>query len=234
MDKRAQRSSAFDYESLYEYRFRDINQTQRQEVWDLISRHIHQAMGSPDVVLDPAAGRCEFLNSLSARERWGIDIAEHSEYRDPEIKMIIGDSLSVELPQDYFEGIFISNFLEHLGTQEDVATLLVRLCGSLQPGGSIAILGPNFRYCARGYFDCADHTLALTHISVAEHLYSAGFTIDEIRPKFLPYSFRSALPATKTLTSAYLKFRPAWRLFGKQFLVIAHASERNRWYETHR
>jgi len=213
--------TAFDYGRLYEYRFRDVNQAQRQMVWNVISRHIHQAMGSPDIVLDPAAGRCEFLNAVPARERWGIDIAEHSEFRDPAIKMIVGDALTVEIPSAYFGGVFVSNFLEHLPTQEHVARLLVRLRQSMRAGGSIAVLGPNFRYSVREYFDCADHTLALTHIAVAEHLYSAGFTVGEIRPKFLPYSFRSHLPASRSLTEAYLKFPPAWHLLGRQFLVLA-------------
>jgi SAM-dependent methyltransferase len=221
METPAAEPSAFDYGQLYEYRFRGIDQVRRQSVWDVIARHIYQEMGSPSVVLDPAAGRCEFLSAIPARERWGIDIAEHAELLDSGIKIVIGDALAVQLPQAHFDGVFVSNFLEHLPTQEDVARLLVRLHHAMKPGGRIAVLGPNFRYCAREYFDCADHTLALTHISVAEHLSSAGFTVHEVRPRFLPYSFRSALPASKTLTSAYLKIRPAWRLFGKQFLVVA-------------
>ncbi len=38
---------------------------------------------------------------------------------------------------------------------------------------------------------------------------------------FLPYSFTGHLPSHPALVRAYLRFRPAWRLFGKQFLVIA-------------
>jgi hypothetical protein len=216
-------ASAFDYGRLYEYRFRGIDQARRQAVWNVIARHIHEAMGSPGVVLDPAAGRCEFLNALTNCERWGLDVAEHSEFRDPDIKMVIADALLAPLPHAYFDGVFVSNFLEHLPTQDSVAQLLVRLRDAMQPGGRIAVLGPNFRYCGREYFDCADHTLALTHVAVAEHLYSAGYAIREIRPRFLPYSFRSLLPASTALTSAYLRARPAWRVLGKQFLVLAEA-----------
>jgi len=90
-----------------------------------------------------------------------------------------------------------------------------------QVNGTIAVMGPNFRYCSRQYFDCADHVLALTHVSVAEHLYAAGFEIKSIVPKFLPYSFRGHVPAAAALTQRYLKMPIVWRLFGKQFLVIA-------------
>jgi len=59
----------------------------------------------------------------------------------------------------------------------------------MEPGGTLAILGPNFRYCPGRYFDCADHTLALTHVTVAEHMYAAGFEVAAVIPRFLPYSF---------------------------------------------
>jgi hypothetical protein len=83
------------------------------------------------------------------------------------------------------------------------------------------VLGPNFKYCAREYFDCADHTLALTHVAVAEHLFAAGFEVGEVVPRFLPYSFRGSLPAGPGLIRAYLRTPIAWRFLGKQFLLIA-------------
>jgi hypothetical protein len=71
----------------------------------------------------------------------------------------------------------------------------------------------------------ADHTVILTHRSVAEHLYAAGFEITSVTPRFLPYSFTGRLPATAALIRLYLALRPAWRVLGKQFLVIAHKPE---------
>jgi hypothetical protein len=96
-----------------------------------------------------------------------------------------------------------------------------------RPGGTIAVLGPNFRYCAKEYFDCADHVLALTHVAVAEHLYATGFELERIVPRFLPYSFRSVFPASPALTEAYLRFPPAWRVLGKQFLLLATRSDKD-------
>ena len=71
------------------------------------------------------------------------------------------------------------------------------------------------------YFDCAVHSVILTHMSVEEHLASAHFEIVETHPKFLPYSFRSRLPATRITTKLYLNSKWAWKFLGKQFLVIA-------------
>ena len=46
-----------DYQRLYEYRFQGIDQVARQAVWNEIAAHIHERMGRPERVLDPAAGR---------------------------------------------------------------------------------------------------------------------------------------------------------------------------------
>jgi hypothetical protein len=90
-----------------------------------------------------------------------------------------------------------------------------------RPGGRIGVMGPNFRYCAKHYFDCADHSVALSHVAVAEHLHAAGFRVTRITPRFLPYSFRGTLPASARLTRAYLHAPLAWRVLGRQFLVVA-------------
>jgi hypothetical protein len=219
-------TQGINYERLYEYRFRGIDQASRQAVWDEIARYVYAAMGRPARVLDPAAGRCEFINAVAARERWIVDQVDYAAaWRAPDVRVIVADALRAELPADYFDGVFVSNFLEHLHSQEQVAHFLARMHESMAAGGRIAVLGPNFKYCAREYFDCADHTLALTHVAVAEHLYAAGFEVYRVYPRFLPYSFRSALPAWPVLTRGYLKCRPAWPLLGKQFLLLARKVE---------
>jgi hypothetical protein len=81
-------------------------------------------------------------------------------------------------------------------------------------------MGPNFRYCSKEYFDMADHTLIFTHLSIAEHLYAAGFGIERVVARFLPYSFTGKLPPSPALTRRYLDLPSAWRALGKQFLVI--------------
>ena len=85
-------------------------------------------------------------------------------------------------------------------------------------------MGPNFRYCAREYFDMADHTLIFTHRAIAEHLYAAGYDLERIEPRFLPYSFTGFLPPSAALTRRYLQLPAAWRVLGKQFLVVGRRS----------
>jgi SAM-dependent methyltransferase len=212
--------AGINYERLYAYRFRDVDQAARQAVWREIARYVHERMGAPERVLDPAAGRGEFITAVPAAERWGVDLVRQGDIEAAGVRMIIGDVMDADLPEGHFDGVFVSNFLEHLPSQDAVGAALGKLRGAMAPGGRIAVMGPNFRYCAREYFDCADHTVALTHVSMAEHLYAAGFEISAVIPRFLPYSFRGLLPPSPALTSAYLRTPALWRVLGKQFLLV--------------
>jgi SAM-dependent methyltransferase len=210
-----------NYERLYTYRFRGVDQAARQAVWREIARYAHARMGAPQRVLDPGAGRGEFITAVPAAERWGIDLVSQGVPESAGVKMIISDIMDAALPSDYFDGVFLSNFLEHLPGQNTVAAVLGKLHAAMEPGGRIAVIGPNFRYCAREYFDCADHTVILTHVAAAEHLHAAGFGVTAVVPRFLPYSFRGLLLPSPLLTRTYLRTPVLWRLLGKQFLVVA-------------
>ena len=78
-----------------------------------------------------------------------------------------------------------------------MATFLEKMHAVLAPGGTIAIMGPNFRYCPDEYFDCADHTLIFPHVGIEEHLYAAGFEPSKSVARYLPYSFRGRLPPSR-------------------------------------
>lgn len=212
-----------DYERLYSYRFQEIDQRERVAVWEEIARYVtEQALQRPVRLLDPAAGRGEFIDAAPAAERWAVDAVDYAAAdRDPAVRMIVSDVMTAQLPNDHFDGIFVSNFLEHLAGPEAVYEFLTRMRAVTRPGGRIAIMGPNFRYCAEEYFDCADHIVVLTHVAVAEHLHTAGFEVERVTPRFLPYSFRGRFPASPALTRLYLRLPPVWRLLGRQFLVVA-------------
>lgn len=217
----ARPSPGIDYQRLYTYRFRDIDQARRQLVWREIARYVYARMGCPERVLDPAAGRGEFIMAVPAGERWAVDRVSYGDDALAGVKMIVADIMNADLPPEYFDGIFVSNFLEHLPDQDAIGAVLARLSAVMRHGGRIAIIGPNFRHCVKEYFDCADHTVTLSHVAVAEHLYAAGFEPVCVRSRFVPYSFRGRLPPSSLLTRIYLRTPLAWRLLGKQFLVIA-------------
>jgi len=210
-----------NFELLYAYRHASEPQESRDAVWSVIAGDLYRRMGSPERVLDLACGRGEFIKNVEAPERWGVDQSLQCEdFERLNIRMIVGDSLEAQLPTDYFDAILLSNVLEHLDHFETIQLWLERAAELLRPGGVVAILGPNFKYTSKQYFDCADHVLPLTHISISEHLYAAKFQIETVIPRFLPYSFRGMLPPSPTLTGIYLNMPLAWKVLGKQFLVI--------------
>jgi ubiquinone/menaquinone biosynthesis C-methylase UbiE len=211
-----------NFDRIYEYRFKGIDEDKKKITWEEIADFIYQKLSAPNSILDPAAGKCELINSIKSKERWAVDLNDYfiKKYAAPDVKVVIGDILTTELPENYFEAVFISNFLEHLNSQEEVATLLEKMFRCLKPGGRIAIMGPNFKYAYREYFDFADHTVILSELGVTEHLYGAGFEIENVYPRFLPLSFRGGIPVSRFLVKAYLSMPWAWRFFGKQFLLI--------------
>lgn len=211
-----------NYDRIYEYRFKGVDRDKKLSTWKIIAEFIHEKLGKPSSMIDPAAGDCEFINQVPAKERWAVDMGEHTKRAaQSDVKVVIGNNLDVTLPLNYFEGVYVSNFLEHLHSQEDVATFLERMFAILKPGGKIAIMGPNFKYCAANYFDFADHTVILTELGVAEHLYGAGFEVKEVHDRFLPLSFRGKIPVTDFLVKMYFQMPFAWRFMGKQFLLVA-------------
>lgn len=212
-----------NHSRIYEYRFAGVDHGKKQIVWKEIAGYIYKLTNEPQVVLDPAGGMCEFINNVPSTEKWTIDLNEAflNKYAAEPVKKVVGNNLTVDLPEGYFDLIFISNFLEHLESQEQVAEFLEKMYRSVKKGGFIAVMGPNFKYCSREYFDFADHTVCLSELGAAEHLFGAGFDIVQIHPRFLPLSFRGGLPVNKFLVQTYLQMPFAWRFFGKQFLLIA-------------
>jgi hypothetical protein len=214
-----------NYDRIYEYRFKDASPAKKQIVWRALSRFVHRKyLLSGKAVLDPAAGNCEFVNSIDAPERWAVDMNPSTKnYAAEGVRVEIGNVFDVVLPENHFDAVFISNFLEHLNSQAEVAIVLGKMYASLKKGGRIAIMGPNFKYCYRDYFDFADHTVILSDVALAEHLYGAGFKIVRKYPRFLPLSFRSGglFPINDFTAGVYLNNSIFWKFLGKQFLVVA-------------
>jgi len=49
----------------------------------------------------------------------------------------------------------------------------------------------------------------------------SDYEIERLVARFLPYTTRSPLPQHPSFVALYLAVPLAWRIFGKQFLVVA-------------
>lgn len=217
-----------DLNRIYQHRFDGIGPEYKQATWREIARWIFKDAqslrggNSVRAVLDPACGDGEFLNACpqGLGSLTGCDLRERSPLLTPQAVFHQGMFQSLGLSQK-FDLIWISNLLEHLRSPEEIQDFLIHCRQLLSPDGLVVIMGPNIKYCSSEYWDFADHILPLSHLTVIEHLISANYRIPAVNHKFLPYSFRSRLPADPRLVRLYLNNSWAWNLLGKQFLIRA-------------
>ena len=103
----------------------------------------------------------------------------------------------------------------------DLEQALVEALRTLKPGGRLIAMGPNIRYTGGAYWDFWDHYLPLTERSLAEVCTYVGFEIEYAIAQFLPYTMVGKRQAPLFFVALYLRLPFAWRLLGKQFVVIA-------------
>lgn len=213
-----------DIQTLYDRRFSSTGVAKRNSVWRELCDHFFSKLVPPDAtILDVACGYGEFINNITARKKYAIDLNEDSpRYLNPEVNFHHTSATDLSaLPRNEIDVAFTSNFLEHFRSKDDLDLFLRELHDLLKPGGRFILLGPNVRYAYREYWDYYDHHLPLSHLSVVEALTLAGFEADMVIDRFLPYTMKNRAPTHRLLIRAYLKLPFAWKLFGKQFLVVA-------------
>lgn len=214
---------------LYDHRFDGISPFTKALIWNEIATYIlhdcKMLTGNNLVnrsILDPACGDGEFLNACIAHADLlcGCDLKPRPESLDPGIEyyQAFFQDLSIN---NQFSLIWVSNLLEHLPSPGSIQDFLQACMERLTDDGIIVIMGPNIKYCASSYWDFADHLLPLSHLTVVEHLAAANLKPLAVTPRFLPYSFKSRLPAHPLLTRLYLRTRAAWPVLGRQFLIRA-------------
>ena len=209
---------------LYRRRFSEEEIAALKGVWKVLVRDFFQRRIRPEsTVVDLGAGSCLFINEVRAKRRIALDANPNVVGRAaPGVEALVTTDLSLrELPDGSVGHFFVSNFLEHLPDYLAVLRLLATILRKLEPGGSLLILQPNFRLAPTRYFDFVDHRVILTDASLVEALEVAGFAIRELRPRFLPFTSKSALPRWEWLVALYLRLPPVQWLVGQQTFVAA-------------
>ncbi len=216
-----------DLDDIYRDRFSDPDAERKLRLWKPIVRHLERWIDDSAAVLDVACDRGYFIRNSRARERWATDIRDVGAELDAGITFVRADGLtmSAHLPHGYFDVVFMSNYLEHLPSADAVVGQLREAAIVLKPGGRLIVLQPNIRFVGQAYWDYLDHRVALTDRSLAEATRLAGLSVEVLRPRFLPYSTKSALPQHPALVRAFLAAPPLWRVLGKQTLLVARTPE---------
>lgn len=210
--------------NIYRKRFQEAGIKEKEGMWKVLTENFFQQFINPnkDTVVDIAAGYGEFVNNIIAKKKIAVDLNKDiKKFVNDDVECILADCKDISCIKDNSVNVvFISNFLEHLGSTDEVITVLKECYRILKKNGKIMILQPNIYYVKEKYWFFIDHKTPLTHVSLVEALNISGFKIDLLRKKFLPYSTKSRLPKNSWLVKAYLKMPLAQLIFGKQTFVI--------------
>jgi SAM-dependent methyltransferase len=212
-----------DLQRIYQTRF---NKTAdyRRAVWRvLIDSYFHRFVRPGDTVLDLGCGYGEFINQINCKTRLAMDLNPEAPRRvDSNVRCLLQDcSTQWELADNSLDLIFTSNFFEHLPDKSALGRTLDEAHRCLKPAGRIIALGPNVRYLSGAYWDFWDHYLPLTEESLREALETRRFNVEKCISKFLPYKMARSFRYPLLFIRLYVNVSLAWRIFGKQFLVIA-------------
>ena len=208
---------------LYANRFSAKERRARERMWRVLCRHFFQRyVREGDTTLDLGCGFGEFSRHIRAGRKIAVDINPGvAEFLPADVEFHPGEAKRLDfIASGTIDVCFTSNFFEHLPSKQELDAVLVEVTRVLRRGGLLVALQPNIRYAPGAYWDFYDHQLPLSHRSCAEAFRKAGLQVVELRGRFLPFSTRSALPKHPMLVRLYLLLRPAWWVFGRQFLIV--------------
>jgi SAM-dependent methyltransferase len=213
-----------DLEQLYESRC-GPNADYRRAVWGVLVSDFFSRFIVPDAaVLDLGCGYGDFINVVQARTRLAIDMnpaAKDKLAADVRFFLQDGSEPWNGIPENSLDLVFTSNFIEHLPDKAAVARSLRETRRCLKPGGRLIAMGANIKHVAGLYWDFWDHQVPFTENSLSEGLRANGFSIDLCVGRFLPYTMASGRRHPLVFVKLYLALPFLWRLFGRQFLVVA-------------
>ena len=207
----------------YSRRFGNDNES-RQAVWRvLVDAWFSRYVDGAQAVLDLGCGWGHFINTVDVERRYTLDLnADARRHLDPAVELIVQPASEPwGLASESLDLVFTSNFLEHLPDRDAISATLAEAFRCLRSGGKLVCLGPNIRYAGGAYWDFFDHVIPLTDRSLTEALELGGFDVEEAIPRFLPFTMSGKPPPPASAIRLYLRFPVAWRLVGRQFLVVA-------------
>lgn len=224
--------------TLYRERFHAPELARTDAFWDvLFADFLAPRLAGARSVLDLGAGSCVFINRVTAARRWAVDLNPDTRLAAaPGVEVLPTRSTDLAAVADgAVDFVFSSHFLEHLSGVAELQATLAEVHRVLSPQGRFLVLMPNLRAVGARYFDFLDHTLPLTDRSLVEALRLAGFEVDEVLERFVPYADNPAGRPGRARVGGgwltperfavgmrwYLRLPWTWRLLGGQMFVSA-------------
>ena len=207
---------------IYRTRFADA-QDYRRSVWKiLISDYFATYLQDAHAVLDLGCGYGDFINQVSCRERYAMDLNPDARSRVQDGVRLVSQDCSEPWPlaENSLDLVFTSNFFEHLPDKASLSRTLAEARRCLRPGGRLVALGPNIKFVPGQYWDLWDHYLPLTELSLAEGMKMIGFHIERVIDRFLPYRMSQGPRYPLLFLRLYLRLPIFWRVMGRQFLLV--------------
>lgn len=206
-------------DQIYKQRFSNVEL--RKELWDTLVKDFFQKyISKDDIVVDLPCGYAEFINTITCKKKYGIDINPDSKkYVAKDVEFIKASSAATTLKSNSVDKIFISNFFEHI-THEEIIKTVIELKRVLKKGGQVLILQPNIRFAYHNYWMFFDHITPIDDRALEEIFTIHGFGLKKRILRFLPFTSQSKLPAKKLFVKIYLKVPLLWRIMGRQTFLI--------------
>ena len=120
----AQPHAAGDLQQIYQRRFAGL-EDYRRAVWRVLAGEVFSKwIASDSSVLDLGSGYCEFINQISARRKFAMDLnpATKSNAHSDVAVLPQDGSAEWQVPAATLDVVFTSNFFEHL-PDKDIASL---------------------------------------------------------------------------------------------------------------
>ena len=215
-----------DLSRIYSHRFKG-NLDYRKSVWIvLVNCFFSRWVPKTGTVLDLGCGYGEFINQVVAGKKYAMDLnPDAPNYLSRDVAFLHQDcSLPWPLAENSVDVVFTSNFFEHLPDKPALGRTLDQIKHCLKPGGVLLAMGPNIKCLPGAYWDFWDHYLPLTELSLKEALDNRSFVVERCIARFLPYTMSGTQTFPSTLIRLYLAIPIAWRIMGKQFLLVAKKS----------
>ena len=193
----------------------------RGVLWRTLYRYHFSRLIKPTFhVLDLGAAYCDFINAVQCERRTAVDVWDGmTQYTVEGVTVRIQSVTDLDfLDPQSVDFALASNLFEHL-SQSDLTVCLKALREKLKPGGTLAIIQPNFKYAYKEYFDDFTHVTIYTATGLSDLLEANGFRVEECHARFLPLSLKSNWPVVPFLVRLYLwlPFKP----FAKQMYIRA-------------